>query len=696
MAWQEWIRTVEIEPSLYAADFAPPRRADRRAPAHRRAHLPLRRRRRALRRADHDRADRAPVDRAAHPRGWRGARLPPDGRQPAPPLPADRHAPAATASPSTTRSSTTCPRRSPPRASTASGRRRLQPRERARGRRGRRGRRRPRALHEHPSRLQRPEVHAGGARPDRAAARGAARARPRPGRRRDRRRQRSLASRRRRDADRRRRGDLRRARISRGAYRRLVQAPARELRSSARSSSPSAAAARSSDHPLVGAVVVRDGEVVGEGWYEYEGVTPRRGDRARAGGRAGARRDALRHARAVLAPRAHAAVRRRGRRGRRRARRRRRARSEPGRRRPRRRAARRRGHRGRAPRRASPRVARTRRGARGSRSAVRSSPTRRRSRSTGASPFPAGAGSSGEESRRRVHELRAASDAVAVGMGTVRADAPRLDARDVGAARQPRRLAFGRGPLPDGSRARAAHRLARRGAARARRRGRPVAAARGRPDARDGVPRGRSRRQAAPLRRARRSPATGRASSATSRRRSSCSRLPRDRARRGRAARGVRARDHRGGRLAPPSAVRRESLLRTTRPVDPVAVFARTQLLRLCTQPALRRRACLYREPRNRLRETRTAAGVTFLACSRASCASAGRVQRHRRRRRGLRLRIDAPATAAGVAVGDSVAVARRLPHRRGRGGRDALAFDAVPETLSPHRARTPRVRAPR
>ncbi len=58
---------------------------------------------------------------------------------------------------------------------------------------------------------------------------------------------------------------------------------------------------------------------------------------------------------------------------------------------------------------------------------------------------------SGEESRRRVHELRAASDAVAVGMGTVRADAPRLDARDVAAIRQPRRLAFGRGPLPEGS-----------------------------------------------------------------------------------------------------------------------------------------------------------------------------------------------------------------------------------------------------
>ena len=57
----------------------------------------------------------------------------------------------------------------------------------------------------------------------------------------------------------------------------------------------------------------------------------------------------------------------------------------------------------------------------------------------------------GEESRRRVHELRAASDAVAVGMGTVRADSPRLDARDVDAERQPLRLAFGRGPLPDGS-----------------------------------------------------------------------------------------------------------------------------------------------------------------------------------------------------------------------------------------------------
>ena len=56
-----------------------------------------------------------------------------------------------------------------------------------------------------------------------------------------------------------------------------------------------------------------------------------------------------------------------------------------------------------------------------------------------------------EESRRLVHVLRASSDAVAVGMGTVRWDNPRLDARNVPVVRQPRRVAFGRGPLPEGS-----------------------------------------------------------------------------------------------------------------------------------------------------------------------------------------------------------------------------------------------------
>jgi diaminohydroxyphosphoribosylaminopyrimidine deaminase/5-amino-6-(5-phosphoribosylamino)uracil reductase len=57
----------------------------------------------------------------------------------------------------------------------------------------------------------------------------------------------------------------------------------------------------------------------------------------------------------------------------------------------------------------------------------------------------------GESSRRAVHELRAAVDAVAVGGGTARLDRPRLDARDVETPRgQPRRLVFSRGPLPDG------------------------------------------------------------------------------------------------------------------------------------------------------------------------------------------------------------------------------------------------------
>jgi diaminohydroxyphosphoribosylaminopyrimidine deaminase/5-amino-6-(5-phosphoribosylamino)uracil reductase len=57
----------------------------------------------------------------------------------------------------------------------------------------------------------------------------------------------------------------------------------------------------------------------------------------------------------------------------------------------------------------------------------------------------------GEASRTLVHVLRAQSDAVAVGMGTVRWDNPRLDARAVRVVRQPKRIAFGRGPLPEDS-----------------------------------------------------------------------------------------------------------------------------------------------------------------------------------------------------------------------------------------------------
>jgi diaminohydroxyphosphoribosylaminopyrimidine deaminase/5-amino-6-(5-phosphoribosylamino)uracil reductase len=50
-----------------------------------------------------------------------------------------------------------------------------------------------------------------------------------------------------------------------------------------------------------------------------------------------------------------------------------------------------------------------------------------------------------------VHELRAASDAVAVGSGTARIDRPQLTARGVETPKgRPRRLVFGRSPLPDG------------------------------------------------------------------------------------------------------------------------------------------------------------------------------------------------------------------------------------------------------
>lgn len=49
---------------------------------------------------------------------------------------------------------------------------------------------------------------------------------------------------------------------------------------------------------------------------------------------------------------------------------------------------------------------------------------------------------SGEESRRLVHRWRAEADAVAVGIGTALADDPQLTAREVSAARQPRRVVF--------------------------------------------------------------------------------------------------------------------------------------------------------------------------------------------------------------------------------------------------------------
>jgi len=57
----------------------------------------------------------------------------------------------------------------------------------------------------------------------------------------------------------------------------------------------------------------------------------------------------------------------------------------------------------------------------------------------------AGGWITGEIARRRVHELRAASDAIVVGAGTVRADDPRLTVRDI-AGPSPRRIVLGRAP----------------------------------------------------------------------------------------------------------------------------------------------------------------------------------------------------------------------------------------------------------
>lgn len=59
----------------------------------------------------------------------------------------------------------------------------------------------------------------------------------------------------------------------------------------------------------------------------------------------------------------------------------------------------------------------------------------------------------GEEARRRVHELRAECDAVLVGGATVRIDDPRLDVRHVAAPRQPRPVVLSvLGDVPGGAR----------------------------------------------------------------------------------------------------------------------------------------------------------------------------------------------------------------------------------------------------
>ena len=68
-------------------------------------------------------------------------------------------------------------------------------------------------------------------------------------------------------------------------------------------------------NPSVGAILIKDGAVVGRGGDRSGREAARRADRDRAGGRGGARRDALRDARAVFAFRQVAALRRRHHRG---------------------------------------------------------------------------------------------------------------------------------------------------------------------------------------------------------------------------------------------------------------------------------------------------------------------------------------------------------------------------------------------
>ncbi len=96
-------REVEVEPSIYAADFSRLGEQLGALVGGGRAGLPLRRRRRPLHPRDHHRPGRARVDRAARPRVGSDARLPSDGRAPGAPLRGVRRARAGTASRSTWR-----------------------------------------------------------------------------------------------------------------------------------------------------------------------------------------------------------------------------------------------------------------------------------------------------------------------------------------------------------------------------------------------------------------------------------------------------------------------------------------------------------------------------------------------------------------------------------------------------------------
>ena len=481
VAWRDWVRTVEIEPSLYAADFWRLGEQIEHAPARRRPRLPLRRRRRAFRPAGDDRPGRAALDRAARSTTLGGridCHLMVDD-------PAhhfqelaesggdsvtfhveavddvgavDRARRASTgsrsASPSTRRRRSRWPPRPPTRAPTSASACRSSPATRARSSWRTRYERiaRTRELR----RLLRPgrRRRQGGERPRRARGRGG------PARRRHR--------------HLRLRGSAAGLPAAGTSARMSLRAGAGARRERGRG--------RAYPKPTVGAVVVADGEIVGEGG-DRGGRPPRRGRRARGGGRARARRDALRDDGAVRPPRARRrpASTRSSRPGSRA--------SSPARstRTPRRRAgssgcARRASRSSSAT--ASRRGARTRRGGRGSRSGGRSSPTRRRSRSTAASPCRASAGS---RARSRAGSCTSCAPRPMPSPSGWGRCVPRIRGSTLATSRRRGSRAGSRSGAGRSRKARSSScaRPARGGAARARGGRRPVAAARGRPDARD-------------------------------------------------------------------------------------------------------------------------------------------------------------------------------------------------------------------
>ena len=313
---------------------------------------------------------------------------------------------------------------------------------------------------------------------------------------------------------------------------------------------------------------------------------------------------------------------------------------------------------------------------------------------------------SGEESRRLVHELRAQVDAVAVGMGTARADAPRLTPATSRPRAASRAASLRPRPAAGRARPRAAQRAARRRArgARAARACSRCCSRAGRRSPRAFLARGLVDKLLA-LRRADARRATGRGFARGA----------------SLAARAVAPDGH--GRSATTSSSRPMSTSPDTRPRRRPARHAPGQwLTRQLGNDELRGKLRGDRHRRARARRQRGGRRLCR-AATRASRASGqlelarprdGRDARLRRLTRtsltdvhgdrprgravaaldggadGVRLDDRGAETAGGGALGDSVAIdGVCLTAVAVDGGR--LAFDAVPETLAPHLARPPR-----